>query len=148
MIINDICDWNAERGNIQYNVSLEFSMLTEEVEELILAKQKNMLAYADVKGLDPYAEETFTNMPDEDREDLILDIRVDEADALADIVFVAIGGLYKLTGCREDKVEDILKAVIEANNNKGKDTKDGKIVKPKGFVGPEEKIRDLIEGEI
>ena len=69
---------------------------------------------------------------------------VDEADAIADIIFVAVGSLYKLTGSKR-KTKDILMVVTAANNLKtqAKD-KDGKIVKPEGFVGPEGMIEEIL----
>ena len=65
---------------------------------------------------------------------------VDQADGLADITFVAIGSLFKLTG-DEKKTADILQIVCNANNQKGKKKdKDGKIIKPMHFKHPEELI--------
>ena len=72
---------------------------------------------------------------------------VDEADALADIIFVAVGSLYKLCKGDQQKVLDILMVVTAANNLKtqAKDS-DGKIVKPEGFVGPEGMIEAILDG--
>ncbi len=70
--------------------------------------------------------------------------KVDQADALADIIFVAIGSLFKLTG-DSDKAEDIMNVVCAANNQKGKTKdKDGKITKPIDFVSPEEMIEEIL----
>ena len=69
---------------------------------------------------------------------------VDQADGLADIIFVAVGSLFKLTGS-VDKVEAIMDAVCTANNQKGKSKDlDGKIKKPLGFVPPEEMIEEIL----
>lgn len=72
---------------------------------------------------------------------------VDRADALADIIFVAVGSLYKLTGSAH-KAESIMAEVITANFKKGS-TKDenGKIVKPQDFVGPEKEIAKILEDD-
>jgi hypothetical protein len=72
--------------------------------------------------------------------------RVGEADALADIIVVAVGGLYKLVGGDKDKFEDIMLAVTAANNTKS-DTKNshGKITKPDNFVGPEALIEMILD---
>lgn len=75
------------------------------------------------------------------------DTPVDEADALADIIFVAIGSLYKLTGS-EEKVKAILFAVIMANNKKGVTKVDGKITKPADFEGPEKMIEKILKGVV
>ena len=66
--------------------------------------------------------------------------KVDQADALADTIFVAIGSLFKLTGS-EEKTAAILQIVCNANNQKGnKKDADGKIIKPMHFIHPEELI--------
>jgi predicted HAD superfamily Cof-like phosphohydrolase len=69
---------------------------------------------------------------------------VEQADALADIIFVAVGALYKLTGADETKVLDILHAVTEANNLKPKDRVDGKIIKGADYKEPQPKIAEIL----
>ena len=69
---------------------------------------------------------------------------VAQADALADIHFVVVGSLFKQTG-DPLKVLDIFSAVEMANRQKGKDTKSGKIVKPDNFIGPEKRIKEILE---
>ena len=112
MIIEEICNWNEERGlaTDPIDVSLEYEMIKEELIELLVA-----------------------------------DTRVDVADAFGDIIFVAIGSLYKLTK-DVDKVKDIMLAITACNNLKGKDTLSGKITKPEDFVGPESMIKGILDG--
>ena len=113
MIIEEICNWNEERGlaTEPIDVSLEYEMLKEELIELIVA-----------------------------------DTRVDVADALGDIIFVAVGSLYKLTK-DVDKVKDILLAITAANNQKKQEVNGiGKIIKPDDFVGPESMIEEILNG--
>lgn len=71
---------------------------------------------------------------------------VGQADALADIAVVALGGLTKLCNGNVLAVQDILLAVTAANNTKSS-TKDsnGKITKPANFVGPERMIKDILD---
>jgi len=70
--------------------------------------------------------------------------KVDQADALADVIFVAVGSLFKLTGSI-DKAQAIMDVVCSANNQKGKSKDlDGKIKKPMGFVPPEEMIEEIL----
>ena len=73
---------------------------------------------------------------------------VDEADALADIIFVAVGSLFKLCKGDRQKVQDIMMVVTAANNLKtqAKDS-DGKIVKPEGFAKPEGMIAEILGEE-
>lgn len=75
----------------------------------------------------------------------VADDIVGQADALADVLVVAVGALYKL--CEGDmyKFNDIMLAVTAANNTKS-DTKNdmGKITKPDNFVGPETLIKSIL----
>jgi predicted HAD superfamily Cof-like phosphohydrolase len=112
MIIQEICDWNAVRGNTEYHPVLEGAMLDEELDEF----------------LDAY------NLND----------KVEQADALADIIFVAVGALYKLTGCNEEKVEDILLAVTAANSLKPKEKVNGKIIKGDNYIEPQPLIKEIL----
>lgn len=70
---------------------------------------------------------------------------VGQADALADILVVATGSLYKLVGGDIQKFEDIMLAVTAANNTKSdKKNEQGKITKPKDFQSPEPMIRRIL----
>jgi len=72
---------------------------------------------------------------------------VDIADALADIIFVAVGSMYKLTGSSR-KAESIMAEVIKANYEKGaKKDENGKIVKPSDFKGPEAEIAKIMDSK-
>lgn len=110
-IITDVFDWNLRRDLLvnPIDVDLEYDMLAEELQELIMAETK-----------------------------------VDVADALGDIIWVALGSLAKLTKSSQD-VEDIMLAISGANWTKGKNTKSGKITKPYDFVGPEHMIAKILD---
>ena len=72
--------------------------------------------------------------------------RVGEADALADILVVATGALYKLCDGDKYKFDDIMLAVTAANNTKSQEKNEhGKITKPDNFVGPESLIKSILE---
>ena len=75
---------------------------------------------------------------------------VDQVDALVDSIVFSIGGLFKL-GLTETQMNDCMMAVMDANFQKkaGKNpnrpvegVKDG--YKPEGWVGPEERIRSIL----
>ena len=69
---------------------------------------------------------------------------VDQLDALCDIVFVALGSMYKMLGTPA-KVREAMDIVCNANDAKGtKKNDDGKIIKPKDFKGPEELLGFLL----
>ncbi len=68
------------------------------------------------------------------------------AKELADIIFVAVGSLYKLTGANHIKVGEILQLVVDANQAKGiKKNIDGKVQKGKDYVNPEDDIAKILE---
>ena len=110
--IQDIFEWNLDRGLIHkdFDLDLEYDMLKEELIELIVADNK-----------------------------------VDVADALGDLIFVAVGALSKLTK-DEQKVKDIMLAITTANNQKTQEVSGiGKILKPDDFVGPEKAIGLILD---
>ena len=109
-VIGNVCSWNLDRDNIEYNKTREAWMLQEELDEYMEAISE-----------------------------------VDEADALADIIFVAIGSLFKLAGADTQKVHDIMLAVCAANDLKGRlKNEQGKIMKDDSFSGPEEMIERIL----
>ena len=111
--VNEVCMWNEERDNLEYNPELEYNMLSEEIDEYYEA--------------------------------CMLQSDVAQADALADTAVVAIGGLFKLCKGDLEKVHDILLAVTAANNSKSSTkNSEGKITKPKNFVGPEGMISKIL----
>jgi len=75
---------------------------------------------------------------------LVAEDKVEVADALGDIIFVALGSLIKLTKS-EQKVNDIMLAITAANNQKQQEVSGiGKILKPDNFIGPEEMIGRIL----
>jgi predicted HAD superfamily Cof-like phosphohydrolase len=75
---------------------------------------------------------------------------IDQIDALIDLQYFAIGIMYKL-GMRADQINDCMLAVHEANMTKKKGVNkkrgNGKVadaVKPKGWVKPEDRIREIL----
>lgn len=76
---------------------------------------------------------------------------VEIADGYADIIYAAMTGLLNLVG--RDKAERIFQAVVDANTTKidgslgpVRRAESGKILKPAGFVPPNEKIKQILEG--
>lgn len=76
---------------------------------------------------------------------------VEIADGYADTIYAAMTGLLNLAG--RDKAEAIFQAVVDANTTKidgslGPVRRDenGKILKPEGFVPPNQKIKEILEG--
>lgn len=75
---------------------------------------------------------------------------VDQVDALIDSIIFATGGLYRL-GLTEEQALQCFHAVMDANFEKKAGQKPGRIVgdvadavKPAGWVGPEERIRGIL----
>ena len=94
-----------------------------------------------VRNNTEYSKKLELNMLDEELAEYAIskDV-VNEAKELADIVFVAIGSLYKLTGSA-DKAKAVINSVINSNHAKGMDKdENGKVIKPKDYRCPEEDI--------
>lgn len=79
------------------------------------------------------------------------DDEVEIADGYADTIYAAMTGLLNLAG--RDKAERIFQAVVDANSSKVDGSlgpvrrdKNGKILKPAGFVSPNQKIKEILEG--
>lgn len=77
---------------------------------------------------------------------------VDQVDALVDAIVFATGGLYRL-GLTAEQAEACVAAVMDANFEKKAGQKAGRVfdgvvdaVKPTGWVGPENRIRAILEG--
>lgn len=75
---------------------------------------------------------------------------VDVADGYADTIYAAMTALLNLAG--REKAEAIFQAVVDANSSKvdgslGPVRRDenGKILKPAGFISPNQKIKEILE---
>ena len=72
----------------------------------------------------------------------------DQVDALADILVFAIGGLH-IAGLTPDEMQKVLTAVYESNIQKSRGVNAKRdvltdAVKPEGWIGPESKIREIL----
>ena len=70
---------------------------------------------------------------------------VAQADALADILIVATGSLFKLVEGDVEKFNDIMLAVTSANDLKPEKKVNGKIIKGDKYVAPEPMIKEILE---
>lgn len=143
MLVQEIFEWNNDRDNLEFNGQLEYEMMLEEVDEFVWAIPK---AIADKFGkiTEEEAEDKMAEVLEFlGSKDGTADVLVNRLDALADVVFVAIGAMCKLTK-DPTMVEDVFHAVLAANNLKSKEkNEEGKITKPEGFVGPESMIKKI-----
>ena len=71
---------------------------------------------------------------------------VDRLDKACDKAIIAIGSMAKL-GLNPNQITRALNVVMNANMAKLKQAKDssGKLTKPKNFVGPEEKLQQILD---
>lgn len=76
---------------------------------------------------------------------------VEIADGYADTIYSAMTGLLNLAG--REKAEAIFQAVVDANTSKVDGSlgpvrrhENGKILKPEGFIAPNQKIKKILEG--
>ena len=70
--------------------------------------------------------------------------KVGQADALADLLVVATGALYKLCEGDKYKFDDVMLAVTAANNLKPEDKVNGKIIKGDKYIAPEPLIESIL----
>lgn len=109
--------------------------------------------YVDPLGLDPASKEWLGKALNEEAlEFMEAETSVDQVDALVDTIIFAIGGMYRM-GLTLSQIDACLAAVMEANfkkkagvkaNRAVEGVKDG--VKPEGWVGPEARIAEILEG--
>lgn len=97
---------------------------------------------------------TYLNRVDDELTETCHAITADDdveiADGYSDIIYTAMTALLNLAG--RDKAERIFQAVVDANTTKidgslGPVRRDenGKILKPQGFVPPNQKIKEILE---
>lgn len=149
LVLDCIYMWNKERDNLgKYDPALEFGMLQEECLEYAHSYIKTVNDYV---GFDIHqcTEEEYLGVKTSidkylDTEEFLEDWKVNQLDALCDVIFVAVGSMSKLLKDKE-LVAKALIEVITANEQKSKTKNvEGKITKPANFVGPEEELRYII----
>lgn len=147
MLIKEIVEWNETRENMEFDGQLAFTMLTEELDEFAWALPKVITDKFGELSEEERTEEKLAEIGEwMASEECQVNFKVAQLDALGDLVFVAIGEMGKILG-DASKVEDVMGAILAANNLKGKDKESGKITKPEGFVGPESIIAKVVQDE-
>ncbi len=154
-----ITKWNEERDNMEFNFELEKAMLIEELEE---AKYSTSA----IEFLDAVADFLFVisgtiskaKAKYKATEDIMgylnalmpFESLLDEADIVFNAGFTTLSKIYDWPA--DDKgfvsaiVNDVLHIVVEANQQKPKEKDaNGKIVKGKDFVKPEDTIQEYFD---
>lgn len=153
-LFDRIIKWNESRDNSNFNHILETKMLAEELFEFCGFNREDSKYFGkvfanlfsghylkttiinDIEGIadpsDQKSQPGITLIPESGAERPIA--YSDLVDAIGDIIFIAIGTIYKLG---YDPV-DVLTIICDHNDTKGslKDA-DGKIIKDESFVEPE-----------
>jgi predicted HAD superfamily Cof-like phosphohydrolase len=125
--------WNDDRDNTTFNRRLEARMLLEEWFEFLGYDAHDCKALSETITQQYYNQEKADNMR-----------KVDSCDALGDLIFIAMGGMGKLTS----KGDEIFQTIQGANNQKSKTKNtEGKITKPSGFIPPEFIISEILKEE-
>ena len=141
--INEIVDWNKERNEFELNSDLEVNMLMEEVKEYFDAEE-----YVD--KMDAVCDTIFVAVGTLAKSAYGYHIATKEILSPLDFVLTDFVGRTAKEGIDPQGfmplVSDCLTAVIDANKEKGteKDA-DGKVIKPEGFVAPEDRLAEIIE---
>ena len=146
-----IVDWNIQRNQLKWDKQLEFDMLDEEIDEFFTAK-------ALVDMMDAFVDTTFVlsgtvaKAKENDKIDEFKEIVTDLN--LIEVMLKMYKIMTKEFNKRnrveyklfpEELLYEAFNIVIDANNQKLKVGKSGKVEKPEGFVKPEEKIYNAIK---
>ncbi len=139
---NDILDWNQTRNKLEFSYSLEYDMLKEEIQEYFTAS-------ALVDKLDAIADILFVGVGTVAKATYNFEVAPDFFEEL-DVILSDYAGRCVEEGMDISLVgpliSDGLAIVIEANKQKlANKNAEGKIIKPEGFVPPEEALGALIE---
>jgi len=105
------------------------------------------LTYGEASWLLTALNEEITELNDALKSDDV----VTQVDSIIDLIYFAIGGLYRI-GLNEQQIEGCFKAIHEANMGKVKGKKKGReefgdtadASKPNDWVAPEERIKCLL----
>lgn len=131
-----ITQWNADRDNTHFNLWTESRMLVEEIYESIhhISSKDDKPGYKSyIKQEAQLFAERHLDKDKSNLSDFTQEQIADMADAYGDLIFIAVGSIFKL-GYDPEKV---LKAICDANDKKGnKKDADGKIIKDSTFVEP------------
>lgn len=108
-----IIDWNAARYNQEYDATLLYNLLYEEIEEFYVAETD-----------------------------------VDELDALIDLIYYAIGGMWKM-GLNARQIDAAIHVVCDSNDSKpAKKTPShikANIDKGAEFIPPEPRLQEILD---
>lgn len=150
--IKEIVKWQRDTGNAAkpYVDSLESSFQIEEALEgftdlFELAKVLSRSDKITVKSESPEdLSRAITALAGTECDDIS---NVDRLDKACDAVVYAIGSMTKL-GLDHHAITKALNIVNDANKAKLGMSRDaeGKLLKPEGFVGPEVKLQELLDG--
>jgi hypothetical protein len=154
-----IVRWNRDRGLMKtFNPNLEAKMLTEEAREFFLASEvEHMLQEAAdfmfvktgtvAKYFAQESEGVQKLLSDYDHFNHMFEWMRDTIDCMVDVLtskYIACGFP---TIQLESDLELALSFVCNANDAKGKEKVDGKVVKGKYYIDPIEQIRDYLKEE-
>ena len=138
--IKEIVKWQRDAGNAAkpYDDFLESSFQIEE------ALEGYEIEYSFTVDLDTPKEMSRTIVRAQGQ---FIGTDVDRLDKACDAVVFAIGSMTKL-GLDHHAITKALNIVNDANKAKLGMSRDseGKLLKPEGFVGPEVKLQELLDG--
>lgn len=141
--INRIVDWNRKRNNFELNSDLEIDMLREEVKEYFDAETF-------VDQMDAVCDVVFVAVGTVAKSAYGFHISTKELFSPIDFVLTDFVGRAEAEGIAPEQfmqsISVCLDIVIDANEQKGTERDEaGKVIKPAGFVPPEETIAAVLE---
>lgn len=137
-LYGQIREWNKSINNLEFDDNLEVRMLYEEVLELLGVEKDEIKKAISELEITSLLEDT------ESEESLSLD-KEDYKSFCCAVISMTISGLKQKSELLHSKLKPLLGIVVKANAQKTQRGEDGKIVKPIGFIPPEETIRAYCE---
>ncbi len=134
-VIQRIVKWNKERNLTNYDQIREGSFIMEELLEYFGTDKQSYKEGISKEGIRKACREECQDLIEYG----IPTTTEEQADALGDIIFFAVGALYKLNLNHGTPLpEEVLKRIIDANETKGSETNaEGKIIKDSTFIEPD-----------
>ncbi len=146
-----VIDWNKKRNGLEFSATLEKNMLQEELKEYY--DSDNIIDKTDAVcdtlfvAIGTEAKISYNPYDDEGNLNILQDVLPVTA---IDVMFTDFYGRLLHAGIEADfilqYVNEAFNIVIEANEQKSKQKdENGKVQKPKNFVKPEKKIKELFD---
>lgn len=116
MLVQEICDYNYDKEQTKFDGSYEYAALTKDLDVFAWAFAQTLKdKFGEQKSEEEFKKiekEVSTYVTSKEGQN---EVQVNRAKAVGDLIFDAIGTLYKLTGS-EKKTADVMLSITAARN--------------------------------